>query len=178
MNNDLNKNKIFAAILIALLLGLIASLVSGHLMQPKYLEKNIYVVEVQEKPSKQQGEEPVAKQDIMTLLPDADLEKGKNITKKCVQCHSLGKGEPNRIGPNLWGVVGAIGASKAGYSYSSAAKAMKENWTFEHLDAYLENPRKFMPGTKMSFIGLKKEKDRANLIAYLRTLSDNPIPIK
>ena len=177
MNNDLNKNKIFAAILIALLLGLIVSIFSGHFMQPKYLEKNVYVVEVADQTTNQQEGKPKEKQDIMTLLPEADIEKGKGVVKKCVQCHSLDKDGPNRIGPNLWGIVGAIGASKKGFLYSKAAQEMREKWTFEHLDQYLENPRKFMPGTKMSFIGLKKIKDRANLIAYLRTLSDNPVSI-
>lgn len=175
MNNDLNKNKIFAAILIALLLGLLVSLVSGHFMQPEYLEKNVYVVEVEDKSEVPQTNESKAEQDIMTLLLEADVEKGKGVVKKCVQCHSLEKAGPNRIGPNLWGVVGSIGASKEGYSYSAAAQEMKEQWTFENLNKYLENPRKFMPGTKMAFIGLKKAKDRANLIAYLRTLSDNPV---
>ncbi len=178
MNNDLNKNKIFAAILIALLLGLISSLIAGHMIQPKYLKKNVYVVNIAETPSKDVPSEPEVKQDIMTLLDTADPEKGKAIVKKCVQCHSLEKGGPNRIGPNLWGVVGRTGGEHPGFNFSKAAEKMEEVWSFKHLYDYLENPRKFMPGTKMSFIGLKKPKDRANLIAYLRTLSDNPIPLK
>jgi cytochrome c len=178
MNNDLNKNKILAAVLIALLLGLIISLIAGHLIQPQYLKENIYIVEMEDAEiSSGEKENLKQEQDIMTLLPNADIEKGKSVVKKCVQCHSLEKNGPDRIGPNLWGIVGALGASKKGYAYSSAAKEMKIKWTYANLDEYLKNPRKFMPGTKMSFIGLKKVKDRANLIAYMRTYSDNPLPI-
>ncbi len=87
------------------------------------------------------------------------------------------KGEPNRVGPNLWGVVGRQKASEAGFNYSAAMKAQKGNWTLEDLDKYLTNPRGAVPGTNMTFAGLPRGKERADLLAYLNGKADNPAPL-
>jgi cytochrome c len=93
-------------------------------------------------------------------------------------CHTLEKGGPNRVGPNLWGVVDRPRASHPGYNYSSAMKAAKGGkWTFEELDKFLTHPQGYIRGTKMTFAGFQNPDQRANLIAYLRTLSDNPVPL-
>lgn len=100
---------------------------------------------------------------------DGDPALGKVQFNKCAACHSAKAGE-NKIGPSLYGVVGRPSHSIEGFSYSDAMKAYNVTWTDEELNKYLENPRGVVAGTKMIFVGLKKEDERANLIAYLDTL--------
>ena len=104
----------------------------------------------------------------------ADVGRGENSAKKCAACHTFGKGEPNRVGPNLWGVVGRPKASEAGFNYSAAMKAQKGNWTPEDLDMYLTNPKAMVPGTNMTFAGIPRGKERADLITFLNSKSDKP----
>jgi cytochrome c len=110
-------------------------------------------------------------------LAHADTAHGKEVSARCQQCHSLAKGGPNMIGPNLWGVVNRPRASVATFSYSSAMSSNHEPWSFEKLFTYLKQPQLMVPGTKMSFAGLSSTKDRNDLIAYLRTQSDKPAPL-
>lgn len=105
----------------------------------------------------------------------ADVDAGKKIFKKCKSCHGLEKGGANKLGPNLWGIVGRDVASMDGFKYSGAMKDYGGNWSPDRLDAFLTKPKKEIKGTKMSFSGLKKEKDRVNLIAYLSSMSDSPL---
>lgn len=177
--DGLRGNKIFAAILVALILGLVSSMIGDALVSPTYLSETVYKVEVLE--SSLSPTEKSPKADILTtigtLLATASVEGGKKVAKKCVQCHTFEQGGPNRIGPNLWDVVGKKQASKPGFSYSSAAKAMHADWTYNDLNEFLFNPRKYLSGTKMSFAGLKSDNDRANIILYLRSLSPSPVPL-
>ena len=118
--------------------------------------------------------------DIGALLAKADATKGQTSAKKCAACHDFTKGGPNKIGPNLWGVVGRPVASVANFAYSDGMKKFGEGgktWSFEELDKYLANPKADVPGNKMAFPGLKKDDERANVIAYLNTLSDSPQPL-
>lgn len=115
--------------------------------------------------------------DIATRLASADPANGQAIAKKCLTCHTFENGAANKVGPNLWNVVGAPHAHLASYNYSPAMKGSGGIWDYAALDKYLENPRAVVPGTKMTFAGLKKPQDRADIIAYLRTLSDNPQPL-
>ena len=101
----------------------------------------------------------------------------RTAAKKCAACHTFGKGEPNRVGPNLWGVVGRPKASEAGFNYSAAMKAQKGNWTLDDLDNYLTNPKAMVPGTNMTFAGIPRGKERADLIAYLNAKSDKPVEL-
>jgi cytochrome c len=112
-----------------------------------------------------------------TVLPAADTAAGQQTAQVCAQCHDWSKGGPNKIGPNLWGVVGRPRASHAGFDYSSAMSANHDPWTFDKLFVYLKSPATMVPGTKMTFAGLNSAKARENLIAYLRTQSDSPLPI-
>ena len=105
------------------------------------------------------------------------MDKGANSAKKCAACHTFGKGEANRVGPNLWGVVGQQKASEAGFNYSAAMKAQKGNWTPEDLDVYLTNPKAMVPGTNMTFAGIPRGKERADVITYLNSKSDKPVEL-
>jgi cytochrome c len=117
---------------------------------------------------------------VGVLLAKADAGKGQAIFKKCQACHDGTKGGPNKVGPNLWGVVGRPVASHPGFSYSAGMKDFsnggKETWTYENLFHFLKKPKDFVKGTAMGFAGLKKEDQRADLLAFLQTLSDSPVP--
>jgi cytochrome c len=126
------------------------------------------------------GQAQEAGSNIGALLAAADAAKGQVSLKKCQACHDLTKGGPNKIGPNLWGVVGRPVASVANFQYSDGMKTFADGgktWTFDELNAYLTNPKAHVPGNKMAFAGLKKDDERANVIAYLNTLSDSPQPL-
>ncbi|MDR6755264.1 cytochrome c [Mycoplana sp. BE70] len=118
---------------------------------------------------------------IATLLASADAAAGEAVFKKCAACHSGEKGGPNKVGPDLWDVVNRPIASHEGFSYSAGMKTFAEDgkqvWDFDHLNHFLAAPKKYIAGTAMGFAGLKKDDERANLIAYLRTLSDSPAPL-
>ena len=120
---------------------------------------------------------PTGPQPISSLLVNANAAEGQKIANKCKACHSFNKGGSNKLGPNLWNVVGGKPASVGNYKYSSAMKKMSVAWGYEELNQFLYKPKAYLKGTKMSFAGLKKAKDRASLIAYLRSLSDNPKPM-
>ncbi|MCC5781108.1 cytochrome c family protein [Nitratireductor sp. B36] len=113
--------------------------------------------------------------DVQAKLAEADITKGEKLFKRCVACHTVEKDGKNKVGPNLYGIVGKPVAHVEDYSYSPAMKAYGGEWTVERLDAYLLQPRAEVKGTKMAFAGLKKEEDRVNLIAYLSTFSDAPV---
>ena len=114
---------------------------------------------------------------VIALLPAANPENGAGTFKKCLACHSAEKGAASKAGPNLWGVVGRARASEPGFNYSSAMKAKGGTWTFDELNKFLTNPRSDIPGTAMTFAGISRDRERADVIAYLRTLSDNPVPL-
>jgi len=116
-------------------------------------------------------------EDITPLLAAADVVEGEAQFKKCVACHTAEKGGPNRVGPNLWNVVGDAKASSEGYAFSEALKRLGGEWTYEDLNHFIANPRAFAPGTKMTFAGVRRADERAALVAYLRTLSDSPPPL-
>lgn len=170
MSGNLEKNKIFAAILIALLVALVSTLISNALVRPKYLEKNVYVIEGEASNVNTPAAGIEEEEDILPLIEKGDIEKGKAVARKCVQCHVFDKNGPHRIGPRLWAIVGCRKANCGDFPYSKAALEKGGVWTEQDLNTYLKKPRAYMPGTKMSFIGLKKIEDRANLIAYLKTL--------
>jgi len=171
-------NKVTASVLVALLIGMIGSLLSEHLVHPKKLEKPVLViegVEVDVKPGANPEEETL--KPITPLLASASVERGKAIAKKCTQCHTFEKGAPNRTGPNLWGIIGAKVAHAADFAYSSGFKDKGGNWDDEKLNILLHKPRSFVQATKMSFVGLKDAQERADVIAFLHTLSDSPVPL-
>jgi len=127
------------------------------------------------------GEAQPAAESVLPLLASADASAGEAVFKRCGACHTVEQGGPNKVGPNLWSVVDRPIASHEGFSYSSALTEFSEGgqklWTYENLDHFLASPKGLVPGTAMSFAGLSKVEDRANLIAYLRTMSDQPVPL-
>lgn len=114
--------------------------------------------------------------DLGTLLASASVDRGKNLARVCSSCHTFEQGGPNRIGPNLWAVVGRPIGSHGGFDYSQPVASHGGHWTYEQLDKYLTNPLKAIPGNKMAFNGIRNPKDRANLLAYLGSLNATPAP--
>ncbi len=123
-----------------------------------------------------QTSEPEQKIDIPGLMAKANAVAGQETAKKCISCHNFNKGEANKIGPLLWQVVGRNKASESGYSYSKALQAKGGKWDEESLFAFLRKPSEYVPGTKMSFAGLAKPEDIANVIAFLKSKSDGVAP--
>ncbi len=117
---------------------------------------------------------PAAASALAALLAAADDGAGKKVAKKCVACHTFDKGGRAKVGPNLWEIVGRDKASISNYRYSKSLAELGGQWTFEDLDAYITDPREFAPKNKMTFKGIRKAEDRADLLLYLRSLSDNP----
>jgi cytochrome c len=174
-------NKIAGAVLGTLIFVLVIKFTAEALFESPLPKKPGYVVEGVETGASSgsaataPAEEPLP--DFGTVLPTADLAAGKDISTRCEQCHDLSKGGPNKIGPNLWGVVGRARATHPGFDYSSAMLSSHAVWDYAALFRYLKSPQSIVPGTKMSFAGLRSAQDRINLLAYLRTLSDSPLPI-
>lgn len=170
-------------LIFALIVTVFATLSADLLYQPKKMVKKGYKIEIIDRSMKSVdgvsvGSLPNLRQsrsgnvagavDIAQLIKNADLKKGARIFKKCAACHNLARGAGNKIGPNLFGVIGRKRASVSGFAYSSAMKGKKEEWNYKALNQFLLKPKNYIPGTKMAFAGLKKDKDRANVIAYLQ----------
>ena len=169
-------NKIIGAVLGTCLVLLSLNIAAGALFSPHKPAKPGYNIEVPEHPTEAakptQQEEPFA-----TLLASADVKRGENSAKKCIACHTFQKGGKSLVGPNMWGIVNRPKSSIADFNYSPAMKGKTGNWTIDDLNMYLKNPRGMVPGTAMNFPGLPKGAERADVVAYLNTLADNPAPL-
>jgi len=176
-------NKIAGALLFSVLIILGLDNLADILYAPHHPEKPGFVVEVADAGHGTDAKtEPAAKEEVplATLLASADVDKGKKLAKKCAACHTMNKGGKNKIGPNLYGILGRKMASSAGFKYSPAIKTKAEavsDWSFEALNEFLTKPKLYIPKTKMAFAGVKKPGGRANLLAYLRSLSDSPVAL-
>jgi len=163
-----------AAILTALVLMVIGA-IGNALVHPRGAATA--VASVPAAPARPEAAPAEPEIPIAVLLADADVEKGARTFKKCRTCHTTESGGKNKVGPNLWNVVNAARAGQDGFSYSKALRAKEGRWTYESLNAFLVKPKAYIPGTKMVFAGLRKARDRADVIAYLRGLSDDPAPL-
>lgn len=174
-------NKIAGAVLGTLIFVIVIGLVAESVYEVPEPAKPGYIVEGVETaaaPSEKPAEPAVEPTpDFATVIPAADVADGQKIAQRCAQCHDWSKGGPNKIGPNLYGVLGRVRASHPGYDYSAAMKADKGNWSYADLFHFLKSPPTVIPGTKMTFAGLRSEKDRINLIAYIRSWADSPEPL-
>ena len=177
--NSFELNKILGAILGTCLILLALNIGAGAIFAPDKPTKPGYNIAVQEHGAGEKaGPAKEPDQPIETLLAKASVEKGQATAKQCQACHTFEKGGPNRVGPNLYNIVGSQrGEARGGFNFSAAMKAKGGNWTFEELNKFLANPRGYIPGTAMTFAGLSRAEQRADVIDYLHTLSDNPVPL-
>jgi cytochrome c len=171
-------NKISGAVLLALLVMFGARATSNVLFKVHQPEKPGYMVEVPDAPEHGSSKTAEAPQvPFATLLASASAEKGMGVAKRCSACHSFDKGGKNKIGPNIYGVLGSKLGAVDGFAYSGALKAKGGTWDYEALNQFLANPKAFIPGTKMSFAGIKRDGQRADLVLYLRQQGDNKPPL-
>lgn len=172
-------NKIAGAVLGTGLLVLGLQNVSGMLFQhtPPSHDNPGYRIEIEEPEVAAPAGEAAVTVSIGTLLKEADVAKGQAEAKACLNCHNFAKGAGKKSGPELYDVVERQIASMAGFEYGAAAKEKSaDKWTYDNLNIFLKAPKAYLKGTKMTWGGLKNDKKRANLIAYLATLSDAPKP--
>ena len=173
----LKFNKIAAAILCGVLLIMVFGKIADFLVHPNTTVSNSYPIEVADKAPEKPKEDKVIKiEPILMLLAGANIEAGQKISKKCVACHGFESGGKNKVGPNLYNIVNKTQA-KADFSYSKALSSLSGQWSYQELNKFLYKPKLYAKGTKMSYVGLSKVKDRANLIAWLRTKSVNLAPL-
>ncbi|MCY4035489.1 MAG: cytochrome c family protein [Hyphomicrobiales bacterium] len=174
-------NKIAGAVLFAVLIILGVQNLAGVIYATGTADANAYIVEGVETASAvastNDAEAIAGAPSLAMLLAGADGEVGEKVARKCATCHTFDSGGANKVGPNLWNIIGHAVAAREGFSYSAAMVEFGGEWDYERLDDFLEAPKKSVPGTKMSFAGVRKPKDRANLIEYMRLLSDSPPPL-
>jgi cytochrome c len=176
--NSFELNKILGAILGTCLILLALNIGAGAIFAPEKPSKPGYNIAVKEPSEGEKAGAPKEpEQPIETLLAKASIEKGQNAAKQCQACHTFEKGGPNRVGPNLWNIVNRSRASEAGFNYSAAMKSKGGNWSFDELNKFLANPRGYIQGTAMTFAGLTRADQRADVIDFLHTLADNPVPL-
>ena len=180
-------NKIAGAVLAALLIafggGTLASIIGGEGHGGGEHAKPGWKLPVSESAGSGAAEPEKAKFDpgaVVALLKGASAENGEAMFKRCASCHTIDKGGKTIQGPNLYGIVGNHVAHLDGFNYSSAIKKLKgewKNWSYEHLATYLHNPREAAPGNRMAFAGIPNNNDLADLILYLRSKADSPVPL-
>ena len=174
-------NKIIASIILAIILVLGINKIADLIFYVEKPEKSAYQVAnvsstaITETTSTNLN---IESGEIMTLLISANIADGEKVFKKCAACHSITKGGGNKIGPALWGVLGRQAGSISDYKYSKRMAAHGKSWSFEEMNGFLTKPKDWIKGTKMSFAGLKKETERAAVILYMNSKTDNPLPLE
>jgi cytochrome c len=176
--DSFEMNKILGAILGTCLVLVALNIASGAVFAPKAPAKPGFEIAVPEHPGEETKQPAQPEQTLADLVDKADVAKGQNSAQKCAACHTFEKDGPNRVGPNLWGVVGRPKASHPGFNYSPAMKAKGGNWTPEDIFEFIKSPKAMVPGTAMTFPGISRASERADVVAYLNSLADNPKPLK
>ena len=171
--------KIIVSIALAVILIVGINKVADTIYEVEKPEKSAYQITVASQ-TEESGDSASSDKsgDIMTLLASANASEGEKVFKKCASCHSISKGGKNKIGPALWGVIGRQVGTVTDYKYSKSLIAYGKKWSFEEMNGFLIKPKEWIPGTKMAFAGLKNENDRASLILYMNSQSDQPLSIK
>lgn len=173
-----NFNTVAGCFLASALFALVVGKVSNAVVDPHHLEKPALAVTDAAPEPAAGAPAPAELAPIGPKLASANVDNGKALFQKlCFTCHTIDKGGVNKVGPNQWDLVGRKKASEEGFSYSSGMKAMTGEWTYEDINHMIFKPQSFVKGTKMAFAGVAKEQDRADIIAYLRTMNDNPPPL-
>ncbi len=170
-------NKIAGAVLFALLILFGAKTATNLIFKVHKPEKPGYEVEIVEAESGGKAGEAKEEVPLAVLLAEADAGKGERVAKKCAACHTFDKGGANKIGPNLYGVMGRDLGTIDGFAYSGALKGKGGSWGYDELNEFITNPKGFIKGTKMAFAGVKNTKQRADLILYMRGQNDSPPPL-
>ncbi|HZF78019.1 MAG TPA: cytochrome c family protein [Acetobacteraceae bacterium] len=177
----LEFNKAFAAVLTAGITFMVSGFVAGLVVSPQRPHEPAIALGRDAAAPAQQAAAPAAPalEPIAPLLAAANVDNGRQIAQRaCASCHSFNEGGRNAVGPNLWGIVGAPHARVEGFNYSAANRALADKpWDFEALNAFIAAPGRAMPGTRMAFAGLGSTQQRADVIAYLRSLSNSPVPL-
>ena len=173
--DELRVNKLFAGFLFAALLLMAGIKLADFLVPRQELVKNSYVIDVAEV-AEASAAAPVdaGPEPILAMLASADISAGEKLSKKCSACHVFDAGGKNKVGPGLWNIVSKPMGAADGYAYSDALASFGGIWDYQSLNAFLTKPKAYISGTKMNFGGLKKAKDRANLIAWMRVKADSP----
>lgn len=166
-------NKIFAAVLVAGIVAMLSGFIAGKLVHPHALEQDAVAIDGEAPEAAGGGGKADMPQPVLHLIASADVAQGEKLSKACAACHSFDNGGPDKVGPNLWGIVGAKKGHSGNFAYSEALIATGGSWSYESLNTFLWKPKKYAPGTKMNFVGLKKPEDRAAMIAWLRTLGSS-----
>jgi len=175
--NSFELNKVLGAILGTCLIVLALNIGAGAIFTPEKPAKPGYAIAAKEPGAAGPAAAKEAEEPMEAMMANASVEKGQATAKQCQACHTFEKGGPNRVGPNLWGIVGRQRASEAGFNYSAAMKAKGGAWSFGELYAFLASPRGVIPGTNMTFAGLTRGQQRADVIDFLHTLADSPLPL-
>ncbi|TAL27299.1 MAG: cytochrome c family protein [Alphaproteobacteria bacterium] len=167
---DMEVNKIFGALLTAGIISMLCWFVSHLAFEHEPLEKNAYEIAGASGGGETPGAPAAATEAEPIDVAKADIAQGQKVSAVCSSCHTMGKGEPNKVGPNLFGIVGSAHARTSDYAYSDAMKGHAgEKWDYDALNKFLWSPQKTVPGTKMTFAGLKKPEDRAAVIKWLES---------
>lgn len=175
--DNLEFNKAAAAVLVAGIVFMVSGVVASMVVKPHALHHSVLKIETgTETAAAPAKEEPLAP--IAPLLASADVAAGEALAKRqCASCHSFNEGGKNGVGPNLYGIMGRPHGGVAGFTYSAALKGKPGPWNFEEMNAWLKKPAAYIPGSRMAYAGLNSDKQRADIILYLRSLAATPVPL-
>jgi cytochrome c len=174
--NAFEINKIIAAVILAILLFFGVGKLTDFIFYVEKPKKPAYTVETPAVKVASTQTASSGNTDVEKLLSLGTVKHGEKVFKKCIACHTIAKGGKNKIGPAIFGVLGKKSGSVSNYKYSKALLAHGKTWGFEEINAFLTKPQVYIKGTKMAFGGISNEKDRASVILFMNSESDNPLP--